>query len=88
MAYLQQVLASYTIWQPYVYTPFIQLHVLCNKCLDLKYLFRSNLTPMLVESRPFDNLWLQCIIRLWYEFPCECLDNGRRVDTMREEVVE
>jgi hypothetical protein len=51
-------------------------------------LFASHLTPVFIESRPLDDLWLQGIIGLGYQFPCERLDNRCGVDAMREEVVK
>jgi hypothetical protein len=40
-------------------------------------LFGSHLAPMFIESGPLDDFWLQCIVRLWYELPCEGFDNRR-----------
>lgn len=43
----------------------------------------TRFTPVLIEGRPFDDLWLQCIIRLWYEFPGKGFDDSRWVDAVR-----
>ena len=45
-------------------------------------LLASHLASMLVERRPFDDLWLECIVRLRYQLPRQRLDDGRRVDAM------
>lgn len=55
--------------------PLVYPHILCNKCFEMEDLFATHLTPMFVESCPFDDLWLQRVIRLRYEFPRERLDN-------------
>lgn len=59
------------------YVPFIKPHILCNKCFQMEDLLASCPAPVLVESRPFDDLWFQSIICLWDELPCQGFDNGR-----------
>ena len=51
-------------------------------------LFTAHLASMLVESSPLDDLWFERIIRLGYQLPGERLDDCRRIDAVREEVVE
>lgn len=48
----------------------------------------AQLASMLVERRPFDDLWLQRIVCLWYQLPGERLDDRGRIDAVREEIIE
>lgn len=54
----------------------------------MEYHFTSCLAPVLVESSPLDDFWLECVVGLRYEFPGEHLQDGSRVYAMREEIVE
>ena len=74
--------------QVQVHKPFVYPHILRNKCLEMKDLFTAHLAPVFIECRPFDNLWLQCLIRLWYQLPCKRFDDCRRVNAVRQKIVE
>jgi len=71
-----------------VHIPLIQSHILRHKCLQMEDLLAAHLTSMFVERRPFNDLRLQRIVRFRYKFPRKRLDDGRRVDAMRQEIVK
>jgi hypothetical protein len=64
--------------------PLIQPHVLRDKCFQMKDLLAAHLASMLIESRPFDDLRLECIVRLRYQLPRERLNDRCRVDAVRK----
>jgi hypothetical protein len=57
--------------------PLVYPHVLRDKCLQMEDLLGTQLASMLVEGRPLDDLRLERIVRLRYQFPREGLyDRG------------
>jgi len=50
-------------------------------------LLGAHLASVLVECSPLDDIWFERIVRLGYQLPRECLQDGSRIDAMREEVV-
>jgi hypothetical protein len=66
----------------------VQPHVLGHKRLQVEYDLAPHLAPVLVESCPLDHLRLQRIVRLRNQLPSQRLDDGCRIDAMREQVVE
>jgi hypothetical protein len=50
-------------------------------------LLGAHLAPVFVEGGPLDDLRLERIVRLGYQLPRECLQDGSRIDAVREEVV-
>lgn len=71
-----------------MYVPLVQSHVFRHKCLQVEDLLAAHLTSMFVKCCPFNHLRLQRIVRFRYKFPREGLNDGRRVDTMRQEIVK
>jgi hypothetical protein len=43
---------------------------------------------MFIKGRPLNDFGLQCIVRFWYELPRKRFDDSRRVDAVRQEIVE
>jgi hypothetical protein len=71
-----------------VHIPLIQPHVFRHKSLQMEDLLTPHLAPVLIERRPLDDLGLQGIVRLGYQLPRQRLDDGCRVDAMRQQVVK
>lgn len=66
----------------------VDAHVLRHKGLEMENHLAASLDAVFVEGGPPDDLRLEHIVRLRYQFPCQRLEYGRGVYAVREQVVE
>jgi hypothetical protein len=84
MEKLQKLAPSIVLGMDVTSIPFIDPHVLCNEGFQMEDLLTAQFAPVFVEGCPFDHLWLERVVGLWYELPSESFENRGRIDAVRK----